>query len=78
MVLNGYGMKRYANLILEGKATFTQIVQSENYFLTNVDIYLPLCESYILLIVDDNDLNNNNFVVFNINLFIILMMFDQF
>ena len=40
MVLNGYGMKRYANLILEGKATFTQIVQSENYFLTNVDIWI--------------------------------------
>jgi len=39
-ILNGYGMKRYANIILEGRATFAQIVQSGNYFLTNVDIWI--------------------------------------
>jgi hypothetical protein len=40
MILNGYGMKKYANLILEGKATFATVIQSENYFLTNVDIWI--------------------------------------
>jgi hypothetical protein len=40
MILNGYGMKKYANLILEGKATFSTVIQSENYFLTNVDIWI--------------------------------------
>ena len=39
-ILNGYGMRKYANIILEGRATFGQIVQSENYFLTNVDIWI--------------------------------------
>lgn len=39
-ILNGYGMKKYANLILEGKATFAAVVQSANYFLTNVDIWI--------------------------------------
>jgi hypothetical protein len=39
-ILNGYGMKKYANIILEGRATFAQIVQSGNYFLTNVDIWI--------------------------------------
>ena len=40
MILNGYGMKKYANLINEGRATLTQIIQSENYFLTNIDIWI--------------------------------------
>jgi hypothetical protein len=40
MILNGYGMKKYANLIQEGRATLPQIIQSENYFLTNIDIWI--------------------------------------
>ena len=40
MILNGYGMKKYANLVNEGRATITQIIQSENYFLTNIDIWI--------------------------------------
>ena len=40
MILNGYGMKKYANLINEGRATLTQVIQSENYFLTNIDIWI--------------------------------------
>jgi hypothetical protein len=39
-ILNGYGMKKYANLIIEGKATFAAVIQSANYFLTNVDIWI--------------------------------------
>jgi hypothetical protein len=39
-ILNGYGMKKYANLILEGRATLPQIIQSQNYFLTNVDVWI--------------------------------------
>ena len=39
-ILNGYGMKKFANLILEGKATFAAVIQSANYFLTNVDIWI--------------------------------------
>ena len=39
-ILNGYGMKRYAELITEGRATLPQIIQSQNYFLTNVDIWI--------------------------------------
>ena len=39
-ILNGYGMKKYANLIIEGKATFATVIQSANYFLTNVDIWI--------------------------------------
>jgi hypothetical protein len=33
-------MKKYANLIIEGKATFAAVIQSANYFLTNVDIWI--------------------------------------
>lgn len=40
MILNGYGMKKYAELIQEERATLPQIIQSENYFLTNVDIWI--------------------------------------
>ena len=40
MILNGYGMKKYADIINEERATLTQIIQSENYFLTNVDIWI--------------------------------------
>ena len=39
-ILNGYGMKRYAELITAGRATLSQIIQSQNYFLTNVDIWI--------------------------------------
>jgi hypothetical protein len=40
MILKGYGMKKYADIINEERATLTQIIQSENYFLTNVDIWI--------------------------------------
>jgi hypothetical protein len=40
MILNGYGMKKYADIINEERATLAQIIQSENYFLTNVDIWI--------------------------------------
>ena len=40
MILNGYGMKKYADLINEDRATLPQIIQSENYFLTNIDIWI--------------------------------------
>lgn len=40
MILNGYGMKQYADIINEGRATLSQIIQSENYFLTNIDIWI--------------------------------------
>jgi hypothetical protein len=40
MILNGYGMKKYAELIQEGRATLPQIIQGENYFLTNIDIWI--------------------------------------
>jgi hypothetical protein len=40
MILNGYGMKQYADIINEGRATLAQIIQSENYFLTNFDVWL--------------------------------------
>jgi len=40
MILNGYGMKKYADIINEGRATLPQIIQSENYFLTNIDIWI--------------------------------------
>jgi hypothetical protein len=39
-ILNGYGMKKYADLISTGRATLHQIIQSQNYFLTNVDIWV--------------------------------------
>ena len=39
-ILNGYGMKKYAELITAGRATLPQIIQSQNYFLTNVDIWI--------------------------------------
>jgi hypothetical protein len=39
-VLNGYGMKKYAELITSGRATLSQVIQSQNYFLTNVDIWI--------------------------------------
>ena len=39
-ILHGYGMKKYAELITEGRATLPQIIQSQNYFLTNVDIWI--------------------------------------
>jgi hypothetical protein len=37
--MNGYGMKQYADIINEGRATLSQIIQSENYFLTNFDLW---------------------------------------
>ena len=40
MILNGYGMKQYADIINEGRATLAQIIQSQNYFLTNIDLWL--------------------------------------
>jgi hypothetical protein len=40
MIMNGYGMKQYADIVNEGRATLAQIIQSENYFLTNIDIWL--------------------------------------
>ena len=40
MILNGYGMKQYADIINEGRATLPQIIQSENYFLTNIDLWI--------------------------------------
>lgn len=40
MILNGYGMKQYADIINEGRATLAQVIQSENYFLTNIDVWL--------------------------------------
>ena len=40
MILNGYGMKKYADIINEERATLSQIIQSENYFLTNIDIWI--------------------------------------
>jgi hypothetical protein len=40
MILNGYGMKQYADVINEGRATLSQIIQSENYFLTNIDLWI--------------------------------------
>jgi hypothetical protein len=39
-ILHGYGMKKYAELITAGRATLSQIIQSQNYFLTNVDIWV--------------------------------------
>jgi hypothetical protein len=33
-------MKQYADIINEGRATLAQIIQSENYFLTNIDVWL--------------------------------------
>jgi hypothetical protein len=39
-VLNGYGMKKYAELITSGRVTLSQVIQSQNYFLTNVDIWI--------------------------------------
>jgi hypothetical protein len=40
MILNGYGMKKYADFINDERATLPQIIQSENYFLTNIDIWI--------------------------------------
>ena len=40
MILNGYGMKQFADIIGEGRATLPQIIQSENYFLTNIDLWI--------------------------------------
>jgi hypothetical protein len=40
MILNGYGMKKYADIINEERATLSQIIQSENYFLTNIDMWI--------------------------------------
>jgi hypothetical protein len=40
MIMNGYGMKQYADIINEGRATLSQIIQSENYFLTNFDVWM--------------------------------------
>jgi hypothetical protein len=40
MILNGYGMKQYADIINEGRATLAQIIQSENYFLTIIDLWV--------------------------------------
>ena len=40
MILNGYGMKQYAEIINDGRATLAQIIQSENYFLTNIDVWI--------------------------------------
>lgn len=40
MLMNGYGMKKYADIVNEGRATLPQIIQSENYFLTNIDIWI--------------------------------------
>ena len=40
MLLNGYGMKKYADFINQERATLPQIIQSENYFLTNIDIWI--------------------------------------
>jgi hypothetical protein len=40
MILNGYGMKKYADIINDGRATLSQIIQSENYFLTKIDVWL--------------------------------------
>jgi hypothetical protein len=40
MIMNGYGMKQYADIVNDGRATLAQIIQSENYFLTNIDIWL--------------------------------------
>jgi hypothetical protein len=40
MLMNGYGMKKYADIVNEGRATIPQIIQSENYFLTNIDIWI--------------------------------------
>jgi hypothetical protein len=40
MLLNGYGMKKYADIVNEGRATLPQIIQSDNYFLTNIDIWI--------------------------------------
>lgn len=40
MILNGYGMKKYADVVSDGRATLSQIIQSQNYFLTNVDIWI--------------------------------------
>ena len=40
MILNGYGMKKYADIVNEGRATLPQIIQSDNYFLTNIDIWI--------------------------------------
>jgi hypothetical protein len=40
MILNGYGMKKYADIINEERATLSQIIQSENYFLTNIDVWI--------------------------------------
>jgi hypothetical protein len=40
MILNGYGMKKYADLINQDRATLSQVIQSENYFLTNIDIWI--------------------------------------
>ena len=39
-LLNGYGMKKDADLINEERVTLPQIIQSENYFLTNIDIWI--------------------------------------
>jgi hypothetical protein len=33
-------MKKYADIVNEGRATLPQIIQSENYFLTNIDIWI--------------------------------------
>jgi hypothetical protein len=33
-------MKKYAELITSGRATLSQVIQSQNYFLTNVDIWI--------------------------------------
>lgn len=40
MILKRYGMRYLANIIQEGKATFTTILQTENYCLTNVDLWI--------------------------------------
>lgn len=40
MILKRYGMRYLANIIQEGKATFSTILQSEYYCLTNVDLWI--------------------------------------
>jgi hypothetical protein len=66
MILNGYGMKKYADIITEGRATLPQIIQSENYFLTNVDIWIIALYFKIPIVFISQTLlseNGNNFMV---------------
>ena len=60
MIINGYGMKQYADIINEGRATLSQFIQSENYFLTNIDLWLlALYFKIPMVFVSQTELSEN-------------------